>query len=155
MLQRSYRKSSADRIIYEFAKNRKIRNMNCQHPNPQFARKSFLMLDGVWSCRLDPGKSGAERQWEKSRGFETSINVPYCPESKLSGIGNTDFIECMWYHRTINIPSDWKGKEIFLHFGGVDYRCNIFINGRKLPLNKFPAQPLIMGKGVKAVGAVI
>ena len=67
--------------------------MNCHHPNPQFARSGILLLNGTWSCRFDHGKSGAERHWEQSRGFETAINVPFCPESKLSGIGFTDFIE--------------------------------------------------------------
>ena len=123
-------------------KNRKERlEMNCLHPNPQFARKTIISLNGTWSCRFDPGKSGAERQWEQSRGFETAINVPYCPESKLSGIGNTDFIECMWYHRTIDIPGDWQSKLLLLHFGGVDYRCNIFINGKKAGSHTGGASP--------------
>lgn len=115
--------------------------MNCNHPNPQFARPEFLLLNGIWSCRFDHGKSGAQRQWEKSRGFETAINVPFCPESKLSGIGDTDFIECMWYHRTIAIPQEWEGKVILLHFGGVDYRCNIYIDGQKAGSHTGGASP--------------
>ena len=115
--------------------------MNRNHPNPQFARPGFLLLNGVWSCRFDHGKSGAQRQWEKSRGFETAINVPFCPESKLSGIGDTDFIECMWYHRTIVIPQEWEEKVVLLHFGGVDYRCNIYIDGQKASSHTGGAAP--------------
>ena len=115
--------------------------MNCNHPNPQFARPRFLLLNGIWSCRFDHGKSGAQRQWEKSRGFETAINVPFCPESKLSGIGNTDFIECMWYHRTVTIPQEWEDKVILLHFGGVDYRCNIYIDGQQAGSHTGGASP--------------
>ena len=115
--------------------------MNCHHPNPQFARSGFISLNGLWSCRFDSGKSGAERQWEQSRGFETPINVPFCPESKLSGIGNTDFIECLWYHRTFMIPEAWQGKLILLHFGGVDYKCNVFVNGRKAGSHTGGASP--------------
>ena len=49
--------------------------MSCNHPNPQFARSDCVVLNGKWSCRFDPGKSGAERQFEKSQGFEIPINV--------------------------------------------------------------------------------
>ena len=115
--------------------------MNCPHPNPQFARYGIVMLNGKWSCQFDPGKSGAERQFEKSQGFDTPINVPYCPESKLSGIGHTDFIECMWYHRTFTPPAEWAGKVILLHFGGVDYQCSVFINGQKAGAHTGGASP--------------
>ena len=115
--------------------------MNCPHPNPQFARSGFVLLNGKWSCQFDPGKSGAERQFEKSQGFDTPINVPYCPESKLSGIGHTDFIECMWYHRTFTLPAEWAEKVILLHFGGVDYQCSVFINGQKAGSHTGGASP--------------
>ncbi|MBR2374435.1 MAG: beta-glucuronidase [Lentisphaeria bacterium] len=115
--------------------------MNSTHPNPQFARTASINLNGQWSCRFDPGKSGAERKWEQSKGFETAINVPFCPESKLSGIGHTDFIECMWYHRRLSIPAEWRGQSILLHFGGVDYRCSIFVDGHKAGSHTGGASP--------------
>ena len=115
--------------------------MSCNHPNPQFARSGIVSLNGVWSCRFDHGKSGADRQWERSCGFETAINVPFCPESKLSGIGNTDFIECMWYHRLFTVPASWQGKEILLHFGGVDYQCHVYIDGKKAGSHTGGASP--------------
>ena len=55
--------------------------------------------------------------------------VHFCPESPLSGVGYTDFIEAMWYHRTIQIQEDWKDKRIILHFGAVDYESELFIDG--------------------------
>lgn len=115
--------------------------MNRQHPNPQFERESFLLLDGNWSCQFDPGKSGAERQFELSKGFDTPIRVPFCPESKLSGIGHTDFIEMMWYHRTLSIPAEWQDKVIRLHFGGVDYKCTLYIDGKKVSSHTGGASP--------------
>ncbi len=57
-----------------------------------------------------------------------TIAVPFCP-SKLSGVAHTDFIETMWYHRRISIPAAWAGKRVILHFGGVDYECEAFIDG--------------------------
>lgn len=37
----------------------------------------------------------------------------FCPESKLSGVNYTDFIEQMWYQRSISIPENWKGKKYY------------------------------------------
>lgn len=56
--------------------------------------------------------------------------MPFCPESKLSGVAHTDFINGIWYQRNLQIPSDWKDKNILLHFGAVDYEASIYINGK-------------------------
>ena len=112
--------------------------LEAEHSSPEYLKKleaereSFLLLDGNWSCQFDSGKSGAERQFELSKGFETPIRVPFCPESKLSGIGHTDFIEMMWYQRTLDIPANWAGKKILLRFGGVDYSCIVYVDGKAL-----------------------
>jgi len=55
--------------------------------------------------------------------------VPFCPESQLSGVAHTDFIDALWYHRSFEVPRDWSGKRVFLHFGGVDYTAEIYIDG--------------------------
>lgn len=102
-----------------------------EHPKPQFYRETWINLNGPWTCEFDHGKSGMDegRQFFKSTGFKNKIIVPFCPESKFSGIGHTDFIEAMWYHRKIEIPEEWINKRVILHFGGVDYESESFING--------------------------
>ncbi len=102
-----------------------------EYPRPQFVREEWINLNGTWTYEFDSGKSGLERGLEKSNGFANEITVPFCPESKLSGVGHTDFIEAMFYHRKIAIPAEWNGKRILLHFGAVDYECEGFINGKK------------------------
>jgi len=101
-----------------------------EYPQPQFERSSWLCLNGPWTCTLDPGKSGSARGWHASQGFDRTILVPFCPESRLSGWAHTDFIEALWYHRTLAIPATWAGQRILLHFGAVDYESEIFIDGR-------------------------
>ncbi len=101
-----------------------------EHPRPQMFRKEWINLNGEWTCEFDPGKSGMERGLNQSKGFSRKIQVPFCPESRLSGIGNTDFIEAMFYHRKIQVPREWKGKLILLHFGAVDYECSVYIDGK-------------------------
>ncbi len=100
-----------------------------EHPRPQSIRNDWINLNGEWTFTFDFSRSGKERKLNTSDGFSDTILVPYCPESRLSGVHYTDFIEEMWYHRFIEIPKEWIGKKILLHFGGIDYRADIFIDG--------------------------
>ena len=101
-----------------------------EYPRPQFQRAAWVNLNGTWTFTYDPGKSGMARGLQKSTSFDQPITVPFCPESALSGVGNTDFIECLWYHRKLEVPAEWAGQRIILHFGGVDYESEVFIDGQ-------------------------
>jgi len=102
-----------------------------EHPKPQFKRDTWFNLNGQWDFAMDPDVVGIKDNWQnKPSKFIRKITVPFCIESKLSGIGHTDFIKAVWYHRTFTLPKTWKGKRIFLHFGGVDYECLAWVNGK-------------------------
>lgn len=100
-----------------------------EYPRPQFERNAWINLNGEWTYSFDFGGSGLEREWFKSTGFDQKIIVPFCPESKLSGVEYKDFINHMWYHRTISIPQDWSNKQVLLNFGAVYYKSEIYIDG--------------------------
>lgn len=100
-----------------------------EHPFPQFERSHWMNLNGTWDFEFDFSKSGLERGFEKRTELKDSIVVPFCPESKLSGIGYTDFIPAVWYHRTFSVDSSVLSGKTYLHFGAVDYECRVFING--------------------------
>ncbi len=102
-----------------------------EHPKPQFEREQWLNLNGEWNFAFDFGLSGEEKGWyEEPDELKQKITVPFCPESELSGIGYTDFIPAVWYHREFQIPDDWHDKHILLHFGAVDYECQVWVNGQ-------------------------
>lgn len=101
-----------------------------EYPRPQFERADWINLNGKWSFTFDFGKSGKDRRLHESKGFDREILVPYCPESKLSGVEHKDFINAMWYHRTVQVPSNWADKKIFLNFGAVDYYATIYVDGK-------------------------
>ena len=107
-------------------------NPRPEYPRPQFVREPWLNLNGRWTYTFDPGKSGMQRGFAHSEGFDDEILVPFCPESRLSGVRYVDFIEMMWYHRAIQVPADWDGKRILLHFGGVDYESEVFLDGESV-----------------------
>ena len=101
-----------------------------EHPRPQFRRDDWVNLNGTWTYAFDPGRSGAERGLPAAKGFDEAILVPFCPESRLSGVGCTDFIDCMWYHRSLRVPPEWHGRRVMLHFGAVDFYSEVFVDGR-------------------------
>lgn len=103
-----------------------------EYPRPQFEREAWMNLNGTWSFDFDCGESGKDRNYQNSQDLGKQILVPYCPESKLSGVQHVDFINCMWYQRKISIPSDWNNKKIFLNFGAVDYMAEIYIDGNMI-----------------------
>ncbi|QNF30093.1 MULTISPECIES: glycoside hydrolase family 2 protein [Metabacillus] len=102
-----------------------------EYPRPQFVRNTWLNLNGEWQFAFDHGKSGIERELYKHGSFNEKIQVPFCPESKLSGIGYTDFMAAVWYKRSVRVPKGWLEQRTTLHFGAVDYHAHVWVNGKK------------------------
>lgn len=101
-----------------------------EHPKPQFERENWQNLNGLWDFEFDFGKSGIARGMNSEDAeFTKKINVPFCPESKLSGICYTDFIPAVWYRRTFNITKEQKSERVVIHFGAVDYFASVYVNG--------------------------
>ena len=101
-----------------------------EFPDPQFQRKDWINLNGEWEFRYDNELSGEEKEYFKAdTEFDKKITVPFCPESKLSGIGNVDFIYGVWYRRTVEIPEKYQSKRVVLHFGACDYKTRVWIDG--------------------------
>ena len=61
------------------------------------------------------------------------ILVPFAVESSLSGVGKRiNEHQELWYQRTFDVPSSWKGKQILLHFGAVDWKADVWVNDVKV-----------------------
>ena len=101
-----------------------------EHPNPQFERENWVNLNGEWEFELDRGVSGLDRKFYERDSLDSKITVPFCPESKLSGIGNTDFLNCVWYLKRVKIKK--CNKRVILHFGAVDYESYIYVNHKQV-----------------------
>ncbi|GHH71566.1 hydrolase [Streptomyces sulfonofaciens] len=102
-----------------------------EYPRPQFAREAWLNLNGRWQFEIDRSDSGLERGLGE-RALADVITVPFCPESALSGIGETDFMEAVWYRRTVAVPGEWAGSRVLLHFGAVDHDTTVWVNGTEV-----------------------
>lgn len=99
-------------------------------PNPQFVRQNWIDLTGTWRFRYDDDDTGLEHGWWKSEFDADSleIEVPFPPESEMSGIGDTSFHPVVWYQRTLpEIPADAESRTI-LRFGAVDFEATVWID---------------------------
>ena len=100
-----------------------------EHPQPQMERSAWRSLNGAWQFAFDFGKSGLDRHFERRDALDTTITVPFCPESVLSGVHYTDFIPAVWYARAFTLTPEELSGRVLLHFGAVDYEVHVFVNG--------------------------
>lgn len=103
-------------------------------PRPQLVRESFVLLDGEWGFAHDDADLGVAERWFDGRDLGGSILVPFPPESPASGVGETGFHPVVWYQRTLSdaelAAADHRPtNRVLLHFGAVDYRALVWIDG--------------------------
>jgi beta-galactosidase/beta-glucuronidase len=103
-----------------------------EHPRPDAMRDNWMSLNGQWQFEIDRKGDGETRGLTSGKELATKIIVPFCPESKLSGLGlgNSEYFTRVWYRRMFDLPEAMKGKRILLHFGGVDYKTWAYVNGK-------------------------
>ncbi len=100
-----------------------------EYPRPQFRRQEWLNCNGEWDFALD------------GMVFDRKINVPYPPESVLSGVQETAYHPYVAYRRTLDVPTDWTGKHILMHFGAVDYRATVFFDDKPAGFHRGGSTP--------------
>lgn len=101
------------------------------HPRPQLRRERWLDLCGPWRFAFDDENRGVSERWfDRSEPFDREIIVPYPPESRLSGVSETGFHPVVWYRRELTLDESVKGERLLLHFGAVDYKASVWVNGR-------------------------
>lgn len=101
------------------------------YPRPQMLRAAWADLDGTWSFRNE----GDDPAWRAGFPDARPITVPFPPESVASGIDEPGFHPVVWYARTITAADRAAAGQspdaprLVLHFGAVDYRAQVFVDG--------------------------
>ena len=106
-------------------------DLRTEHPRPDARRAAYFCLNGEWEFAIDNARVGKEKNWQNAP-LAGKITVPYCPESVLSGVGNTDYMNAVWYRRSFTLPAEFAGKRIFLRFGAADYKTEVWVNGQSV-----------------------
>ena len=95
-----------------------------EYPRPQMVREEWQNLNGLWEYTIRPDTMSA-----MPPTYEGEILVPFCIESALSGVKKAITPkDTLWYRRTFTVPDDWAGKRLLLHFGAVDWQCQVWVN---------------------------
>ncbi len=95
-----------------------------EYPRPQFVRKNWMNLNGTWEYAV------RKKYHPRPDRYQGDILVPFCIESALSGVQRTiEPGDRIWYRRLFEIPTDWHGKKVMLHFEAADYAASVWING--------------------------
>jgi beta-galactosidase/beta-glucuronidase len=97
-----------------------------EYPRPQLVRDKWLNLNGKWRFRYDDAMEC--RMPDGVTGWTHEINVPFAPETELSGIADTGFHRFCWYERDFELPP--SQERTILHFGAVDYSARVWVNGQ-------------------------
>ena len=103
-----------------------------EHPRPDAFRDNWASLNGPWQWEHDANADGEARGLISGKDLAGQITVPFCPESKLSGVAQTGIMKHTWYRRFFDVPPAMQGQRVRLHFGAVDYTATVWVNGRRV-----------------------
>lgn len=120
-------KPAGDKIKTVWAEKIDPNNVLPEYPRPIMERDKWQNLNGLWDYAILPMGQ------QEPQTFDGKILVPFAVESSLSGVQKELGKEKeLWYRRTFTIPSDWKSKNVILHFGAVDWKTEVYLNNIKI-----------------------
>ena len=120
-------KPAGNRIKTKWGKNLDYKKVWQEYPRPQLQRSDWMNLNGLWSYAIK------DQSVMNTTEFDGLILVPFPVESSLSGVmKNLSQTEVLFYEKSVRIPDSWKGKNVLLNFGAVDWKCEVFVNKVKV-----------------------
>ena len=116
-------KALEGKIMSQWAKTVNPENAWQEYPRPQFERAQWKNLNGLWDYAI------LKTNEIQPKRYQGKILVPFSFESPLSGVGkNIDPEDKMWYRKNFELPKNWSGKDVVIHFEAVDYTCAVWVN---------------------------
>jgi hypothetical protein len=124
-------KPAGEMIKTQWADKIDVQNVLPEYPRPLLQRGQWLNLNGLWDYAIKPVGQ------DSPTNYDGKILVPFAVESSLSGVQKKVGAENeLWYHRTFKVPSKWNGKDVLLNFGAVDWRADVYLNGKHIATHK-------------------
>ena len=118
-------KPAGDRIMTQWADDVDPSNVLPEYPRPQMMRENWLNLNGMWDYAI------SAKDASKPDVYDGQILVPFAVESALSGVGRTlTADDALWYSREFTVPKQWKDQRILLNFGAVDWKTEVYVDGK-------------------------
>ncbi len=119
-------KAAGEKIMTPWGEALNPMNVHQEYPRPQLVRGEWLNLNGLWEYAITDIEA-------EPLEYEGHILVPFAVESALSGVGRSlEENQALWYEREFVVPRAWKGRRMMLNFGAVDWKAEVFVDGRKV-----------------------
>ncbi|WP_396163135.1 glycoside hydrolase family 2 protein, partial [Carnobacterium sp.] len=110
-----------------------MKDLRMQHPRPQFIRDEWELLDGKWNFKFDDHDKGSSEGWHQTIVDPQTITVPYTYETQMSGVNDQSHHPIVWYEKEFEIT---EPEHYSLIFEGVDYICQVWLNGNLLGMHQ-------------------
>jgi len=122
---------AAGSLMTRWAKDVSPANALPEYPRPQLARDAWQNLNGLWDYAIADKDASQPAKWDGQ------ILVPFPVQSALSGVMKpVTEKQRLWYHRTFKLARGWRGRNILLHFGAVDWEAIVWVNGKQLGVHR-------------------
>lgn len=144
-------KPAGDKIKTQWAEQVNPKSVLPEYPRPLMERSEWQNLNGEWEYAIKPiGEV-------EPASFDGNILVPFAVESSLSGVQKeVGEKNELWYKRSFTVPAKWKGKDVMLNFGAVDWKAEVFVNDVLVGSHKggytpfsFNITPFLKGSGAQ------
>lgn len=120
-------RAAGEKIMTTWGENLDPGKVWQEYPRPIMERSDWENLNGLWQYAIVSKDAPQPREWQGE------ILVPFCAESALSGVGRAVGEEnALWYRRSFKVPGAWKGRDVMLNFGAVDWKADVWVNGVKV-----------------------
>jgi beta-glucuronidase len=95
--------------------------------------REVTSLDGIWEVAYDPARAGISKGYpERMPAGSEEVAVPASLNEQVTGSEKYNYMDWVWYFRRFEVPAAWHESRVFLRFGSVNYRAEVFLNGKKL-----------------------
>lgn len=110
--------------------SRSIVDVDEDYPRPQLRREHWTNLNGKWQFAIDHDAVYSLKDMDSDAAYTANILVPFAPETPASLVGDSGFYKAVWYRRQFDAPRLRNGDRLWLHFGAVDWSCQVYVNGK-------------------------
>ena len=144
-------KPAGDKIKTQWAEQVNPKSVLPEYPRPLMERSEWQNLNGEWEYAIKPVGE------VEPASFDGNILVPFAVESSLSDVQKeVGEKNELWYKRSFTVPAKWKGKDVMLNFGAVDWKAEVFVNDVLVGSHKggytpfsFNITPFLKGSGAQ------
>ncbi|MBP3869568.1 MAG: beta-glucuronidase [Faecalicoccus sp.] len=91
--------------------------------------RNFFSLDGLWKFSFDPSDEGLEKGWNEGFVSAEKMPVPGSFADLYTEVQKRDYCGDFWYE-TSWYMEDMGNRDIYLRFGSISHRGDVFINGK-------------------------